>query len=65
MTPTKFLWYSLIGVGDVFILLCMLSAVLNQLLLAFRKAVRITWEERKKYLDELDPTSRQKYQTMN
>lgn len=63
MTPIKFLWYSLIGAGDLFFILCWFSAIRNQLLDMYRKGVRIGFEERKNFLDDLTPNKSEIYKS--
>lgn len=65
MTPTKFLLYSIIGIVDLMILLAWLGLAWNQLLNVYRRAVRIKFEERKTFLDSLDPSQSEAYKTMN
>lgn len=54
MRPISFLYYSLIGILDLAVLLFWLGVIKTWTLEWFRAAIKITFEERKNFLDELD-----------
>lgn len=66
MTPISFLWYSLIGLGDVFGLIFLFGVFQPMVVNMYRKMVRIGYEERRKFLDELARANlTSEYRSMN